>query len=64
VFTKSDAWELKLYAFDVFNQNTSISRNISSNFVSESTNNGVQRYFLLGVIYNFSKNGKPESMGF
>ena len=64
VFTKSDAWELKLYIFDVFNQNTSISRNISSNFVSESTNNSVQRYFLLGVIYNFSKNGKPSSMGF
>lgn len=64
VFTKSDAWELKLFVFDVFNQNTNISRNISSNFISETTNNGIQRYFLLGVIYNFSKNGKPASMGF
>ena len=64
VFTKSDAWELKLYVFDVLNQNTNVSRNISSNFISEQTNNGIRRYFLVGVVYNFSKNGKPSSMGF
>ena len=64
VFTKSDAWELKLYVFDLLNQNTNVSRNISSNFISEQTNNGIRKYFLLGVVYNFSKNGKPSSMGF
>ena len=64
VFTKSDAWELKLYVFDLLNQNTNVSRNISSNFISEQTNNGIRKYFLLGVVYNFSKNGKPSNMGF
>ena len=64
VFTKSDAWELKLYVFDALNQNTNVTRNMSSNFISETTNNGIKRYFLLGVIYNFTKNGKPSNMGF
>lgn len=64
VFTKTDAWELKLYVFDAFNQNSYVQRNISSNFISENTNNGVKRYFMFSVIYNFTKNGKPSNMGF
>lgn len=62
-FTKNDNWEMKLYAFDIFNQNTNIERNISSNFISETINNGIRRYFLFSVIYNFNKNGKPVNMG-
>jgi hypothetical protein len=62
-FTKTDNWELKLYAFDIFNQNANIERNISSNFISETINNGIRRYFLFSVIYNFNKNGKPANMG-
>ncbi|MCA6454410.1 MAG: hypothetical protein IM582_14660, partial [Chitinophagaceae bacterium] len=41
------------------NQNRGISRNATSNFISETTNQTIQRYFLLSLIYNFSKNGKP-----
>lgn len=62
-FTKTDNWEMKLYAFDIFNQNSNIERNISSNFISENINNGIKRYFLFSVIYNFNKNGKPANMG-
>jgi hypothetical protein len=62
VFSKTDAWELKLFAFDLLNQNTNVNRNISSNFISENTNNGLKRYFLLSIVYNFSKNGKPSNM--
>jgi hypothetical protein len=62
-FTKNDNWEMKLYAFDIFNQNANIERNISSNFISESINNGIRRFFLFSVIYNFNKNGKPANMG-
>ncbi len=61
VIGKKDLFEIKLYAFDLFNQNSNVSRNISSNFISESTNNSIRRYFLFGVIYNFSKNSKPPS---
>lgn len=61
VLTKDDKWETKLYVNDVFNQNQGISRNASSNFISETTNTTIQRYFLLSLIYNFSKNGKPTN---
>ena len=63
-FTKTDSWEMKLYAFDIFNQNTNVERSITSNFISENINNGIRRYFLFSLIYNFNKNGKPANMGF
>jgi hypothetical protein len=61
VIGKKDQFELKLFAFDLFNQNSNVSRNIYSNFISETTNNGIRRYFLLGFVYNFSKNSNPPS---
>ena len=61
VIGKKDQFELKIYAFDLFNQNSNVRRNITSNFISETTNNGIRRYFLLGFVYNFSKNSKPPS---
>jgi hypothetical protein len=64
VIGKTDSWEVKMYVFDMLNQNTNIQRNISSNFISETSNNGVRRYTMFSLIYNFSKNGKPSSMGF
>lgn len=64
VLGKTDSWEVKMYVFDMLNQNTNIQRNISSNFISESSNNGIRRYTMFSLIYNFSKNGKPSSMGF
>ena len=64
VITKDDKWEAKLYVNDIFNQNQGINRNISSNFISETKNQTIQRYFLLGLVYNFSKNGKAPTNGF
>lgn len=59
VISKNDKWEAKLYVNDLFNQNRGINRSATSNFISETTNQTIQRYFLLSLIYNFSKNGKP-----
>ena len=64
VISKDDKWETKLLVNDLFNQSRSINRNITSNFISETTNQTIQRYFLLSLIYNFSKNGKPANNGF
>ena len=64
VLGKTDSWEVKMYVFDMLNQNTNIQRNISSNFISESSNNGIRRYTMFSLVYNFSKNGKPSNMGF
>jgi hypothetical protein len=64
VIGKTDSWEVKMYVFDMLNQNTNIQRNISSNFISETNNNGIRRYTMFSLVYNFSKNGKPSNMGF
>ena len=64
VISKDEKWEAKLFVSDLFNQNQGISRNATSNFISETTNQTIQRYFLLSLIYNFSKNGKPQNNGF
>lgn len=64
VLGKQESWEMKLYVFDMLNQNNYVQRNISSNFISEVSNNGVKRYVMFSLIYNFSKNGNPSNMGF
>ncbi|WP_037369216.1 TonB-dependent receptor [Sediminibacterium sp. C3] len=63
VISKNDQWEAKIYVNDIFNQNLGINRNASSNFITESTNQTIQRYALFSLVWNFSKNGKP-SQGF
>ncbi|HJV19962.1 MAG TPA: outer membrane beta-barrel family protein [Sediminibacterium sp.] len=62
--SKNDQWEIKMHVNDIFNQNLGISRNVNSNFISETTNQTIQRYFLLSLIWNFNKNGKPANAGF
>jgi hypothetical protein len=62
--SKDEKWEAKFYVNDILNQNLGINRNISSNFISETTSQNVKRYFMVSLIYNFSKNGKPSNMGF
>jgi hypothetical protein len=64
VFTKSDAWEVKLYVNDLLNQNRGLQRNVNSNYYSETVYQTIQRYFMFTLAYNFSKNGKPTNNGF
>jgi hypothetical protein len=60
IISKNDQWEIKASVNDLFNQNLGINRNASSNFITETTNQTIQRYFLFSLIWNFSKNGKPS----
>lgn len=60
-FLKNDIMEAKVYVNDLFNQNQGINRNISSNFITESTQQVIRRYVMFSLAYNFSKNGKPQS---
>jgi hypothetical protein len=64
ILSKNEKWEAKFAVNDLFNQNVNVNRSISSNFISETTTQNIQRYGLLSLIYNFSKNGKPTSNGF
>lgn len=61
-FGKNDAVKLRLYAFDILNENIGFRRTINSNFINEKTYNTFNRYLMLSFIWNFSKNSKP--MGF
>ncbi len=58
---KNDPLRIRLYAFDILNQNKGFRRNINTNFISERTYNTFQRYLMISVIWNFNKNGKPQS---
>jgi hypothetical protein len=59
-FLKNGAAVLRLSAFDILDQNIGFQRNVNSNFISERTYDTFRRYFMLTVIYNFNKNGKPQ----
>ncbi|MFN7539475.1 MAG: outer membrane beta-barrel family protein [Bacteroidota bacterium] len=60
---KKENWQIKFRLNDVFNQNLGINRNITSNFISETTQQTIRRYGMLSLTYNFNKNGK-ETRGF
>lgn len=57
---KKDALEIKLSVNDIFNQNIGFNRTATSNYINERTYTVLQRYFLFGVIWNFSKGGNNE----
>lgn len=54
VFKNRDG-EIKLSVFDILNQNLGITRNTTSNFISENSFNTLRRYWLLSFAWNFSK---------
>jgi Outer membrane protein beta-barrel family/Carboxypeptidase regulatory-like domain len=57
---KNDAAKIRIYAFDILNQNRGFNRNINSNLISERTYNTIRQYFMLSFTWNFGKNGKPK----
>ena len=58
---KNDAGIIRLSAFDILDQNIGFQRNINSNFITERRYETLRRYFMLSFIWNFSKNGKPQT---
>ncbi len=54
---KKDQLLIKISGNDILNQNKGINRNVSSNFISQTTNSTIQRYFMLSFVWNFTKAG-------
>ncbi|MDB5061195.1 MAG: outer rane beta-barrel protein [Mucilaginibacter sp.] len=52
---KNDKAIIKIDAHDILNQNTGYSRYISSNVIQETNYQTIARYFLLSIVWNFSK---------
>jgi hypothetical protein len=62
-FMKNDALLVKISGNDILNQNKGINRNVSSNFISQTTNTTIQQYFMLSFVWNFSKAGITAPQG-
>jgi hypothetical protein len=58
-FLKNDALLLKVSGNDILNQNIGFNRTVNSNFITQSTYSTIQRYFLLSLVWNFTKPGTP-----
>lgn len=59
-FLKNDNIKLELSGNDLLNQNIGFSRNVNGNFISQSTYNNIQRYFLATLSWDFSKFGTKK----
>ena len=65
-FFKKKNGVIKLAAYDIFNQNTNISRNVTANSIIDSKTNRLARYFLLTFTYRLQKfkGQKPKKPSF
>ena len=61
---KNKAGEIKLYVFDLFKQNQSITRNVQENFIEDVNTQVLQRYVMLSFTYNLRKFGQKAMPGF
>lgn len=62
-FLKNQTGELKLSVFDLLKQNRSITRDVTSSYIQDQTNQVLQQYFMLTFTYKlktFGK-GKPQN---
>jgi len=64
---KNKAGEIKFYMFDLFNQNQSISRNVTANYIQDMQTKVLTSYFIISFSYNLrsfkgQKNNQPPFM--
>jgi hypothetical protein len=60
LFKKKDG-ELKLSVNDILNQNQSVTRSTSDNFIQDVNSNVLRRYFMLTFTYNLRKGSAPTN---
>ena len=59
-FLKNKAAELRFSVFDLLNQNVSITRSASENYIQDVQTKVLTRYFLLTFTYNLKNFNKPQ----
>jgi hypothetical protein len=60
---KNKAGEIRLSAYDLLNQNKSITRTVQENYVEDVNTRVLQRYFMLSFTYNMRKFGQNKMPG-
>jgi hypothetical protein len=60
---KNKQGEIKLSVFDLLNQNTSISHNVTETSIEDTRSNVLQRYFMLTFTYNLKVFNMPKMPG-
>lgn len=63
-FFKKENFILGFYAYDMLNQNISVSRNTNSNVITDTKTNIISRYFLLKATFKFNSNKTKEENDF
>ncbi len=59
-FLKNDNLKFEISGNDLLNQNTGFERNANGNYISQTTFNNIQRYFLTTLSWDFSKFGTKK----
>lgn len=59
-FFKKENFILGFYAYDILNQNISVSRSTNSNVITDTKTNIISRYFLLKATFKFNSNKTKE----
>jgi len=59
-FLKDKQADVRLFVFDILQQNNSIQRNISETYIEDTQTNILQRYFMLIFTYNIKKYYKSD----
>lgn len=62
LFLKEDKGQLKLSAYDLLNQNISVTRTTKENYIQDNQTTVLQRYFMLTFTYNIRNIG-PSKVG-
>jgi hypothetical protein len=60
-FLKDNRADIRLFVFDILNQNQSIQRNITESYIEDTQTTILQRYFLLIFTWNIKKYFKNEA---
>jgi len=58
-FLKGDALLIKVSGNDLLNQNVGFNRSANSNFITQTTFTNIKRFYMLSVVWNFTKAGTP-----
>jgi hypothetical protein len=56
-FLKDESLKLKANVNDIFNQNSGFDRSASGNLITQNSYTTIKRYFMISLIYDFSKMG-------